>query len=366
MGNWMGELWLDLRWAMVGPVQVKKGTKNVTRWYGKVAKWAMVRLVLAKKGMLMLHLIMRIRMKHKLCITHWWACSFGTDVYPSIFTFISLSLHCRYPSHATHHCNIPRDTCEPAQLLTHITLPLLAPLQIAPLDQLYVSNVHVIYRPHCYISLSWWVPTLFSDDIFLLWVTDSPPWYPTALLSYPTYPDTGQLVSSHCATWSSFLYLITCSFCTIQKNRREVYSENQENIMERRFHPSASVHSSLHLSESTHCVWLSTCSPDCSCSCFWSTWLLLLTHSLLLTPILLLTPWHPLNLLPTSLCLCATSDCTSDCLSTFACILHSSIQSCTCPALCSLILRLCFALLKLFSISLGDQHFPSDHTLRAS
>ena len=47
--------------------------------------------------------------------------------------------------------------------------------------------------------------------------------------------------------------------------------------------------------------------------------LLPLTHPLLLTPTLLLTPWHSLNLLPTSLNSCATSDYTSDCLSTVTC-----------------------------------------------
>ena len=47
----------------------------------------------------------------------WWACSFGTDVNPSIFTFISLSICHGYPSHTTCLCNIPCDTCKPSWLL---------------------------------------------------------------------------------------------------------------------------------------------------------------------------------------------------------------------------------------------------------
>ena len=92
--------------------------------------------------------------------------------------------------------------------------------------------------------------------------------------SYPTCPDTGQLVFSHCTTWSSFLYLIAHSFCTRkEKKRREVYSKNQENITERRFCPSAtvcpsvSVHSSPRLSVSTHRVQSSTRLPNRSRSC---------------------------------------------------------------------------------------------------
>ena len=98
----------------------------------------------------------------------WWACSFGTAIYPLIFAFILLSLCCRYPSHTMCHCNILHDTHKPVQSLTHITPPLLAPLPITPLDWFHVLNVHVIYGPHCYISHSLWIPTLFSDDIFLV------------------------------------------------------------------------------------------------------------------------------------------------------------------------------------------------------
>ena len=45
---------------------------------------------------------------------------------------------------------------------------------------------------------------------------------------------------------------------------------------------------------------------------------------------------------------------------------HSSARSRAHPTLCSLTLCLHFALLNLFSISLGDQHLPPDCTLRAS
>ena len=73
---------------------------------------------------------------------------------PSHFSLLLLSLHCGHPSHMTHHWDIPCDTCKPAQLLICIALPSLAPLPITPSDHLHILNVHVIYRPHCYISLS--------------------------------------------------------------------------------------------------------------------------------------------------------------------------------------------------------------------
>ena len=296
--------------------------------------------------------------------------SFGTDVHPSIFAFYYFPSVADTP--AMRH----------ATVTSHMTLvnlcnrwhriapPSLAPLLITPLDWLHVLNIDVIYGPHCYISLSWQVPMLFSDVISLFYFTDSPLWYPTVLLNYPTCPDMARLVLSHCTTQSSFLYLITCSFCTKEKRIEGKFTE-------RRFCPSAtvcpsvSVHSSPHLSVSAHCVWSSTCLPDHSCLCLQSpdcfcsslhfhspvysclllhiqsTFLLPLhvhpicllacplaqqllptaqiaqlfplTHPLLLTPTFLLTPWHPLNLPPASPHLCAASDRTSDHLSTVTC-----------------------------------------------
>ena len=43
---------------------------------------------------------------------------------PLYFHLLLLSLHCGYPSHATCHCDIPCNTCEPALSLTlhHPTL----------------------------------------------------------------------------------------------------------------------------------------------------------------------------------------------------------------------------------------------------
>ena len=45
--------------------------------------------------------------------------------------------------------------------------------------------------PHCFLMI-------FS----LFYFTDLPLWYPTAWLSYPTHPDAGWPVSSHCTTRS--------------------------------------------------------------------------------------------------------------------------------------------------------------------
>ena len=42
---------------------------------------------------------------------------------PLYFTFMSLSIYHRYPSHMMHLCNIPHDTHKTSQSLTHSTCP---------------------------------------------------------------------------------------------------------------------------------------------------------------------------------------------------------------------------------------------------
>ena len=54
---------------------------------------------------------------------HWWACSFGTDVYLSIFAFILLSLHRGYPSHVMRLYNLSRNIHEPSRSLAHPARP---------------------------------------------------------------------------------------------------------------------------------------------------------------------------------------------------------------------------------------------------
>ena len=44
-----------------------------------------------------------------------------------------------------------------------------------------------------------WSLCYFSDNYFFFWLTNLPPWYATAPPSYPTCPDMGWPVSSHCA-----------------------------------------------------------------------------------------------------------------------------------------------------------------------
>ena len=102
----------------------------------------------------------------------WWACSFGTDVYPSIFAFISLSLHCRYPSHMTHHCDIPCNTHEPARSLTCITPPSLALLSIAPSVLQFVPYFY-FFSHLC---------TLFSRSSFLWLISLTYVYYFSCLL----------------------------------------------------------------------------------------------------------------------------------------------------------------------------------------
>ena len=133
-------------------------------------------------------------------------------------------------------CMTPMSLCN--HLLTPLTL-------VGPINQSHhwTSFAYGMYRWPMDVTVTFsfldWSPCCFSDDYFFFWLTNSPPWYVTALLSYPTHPDTGQPVSSHCAMWSVsqgtvaispqmilvlvfpwqvFLYLITCIFCTQQRS----------------------------------------------------------------------------------------------------------------------------------------------------
>ena len=66
---------------------------------------------------------------------HWWACSFDTAVYPSIFAVLSFSLHCW--STTMHHIDVTSHmTC--VSLCNCSPLPSLYPIWLALLDQLHV------------------------------------------------------------------------------------------------------------------------------------------------------------------------------------------------------------------------------------
>ena len=68
-----------------------------------------------------------VRWLRTVTISVWrgWACSFSTDVYHSIFAFISLSLCHRYPSHAMCLYNLLCNTHKPLWPLTHPACPCL-------------------------------------------------------------------------------------------------------------------------------------------------------------------------------------------------------------------------------------------------
>ena len=106
----------------------------------------------------------------------WWACSFGTAIYSLIFAFYYFPSIVDTPAmqHTTvTSCVTLTSLCNRSH---HIAPSSLTPLPIAPSDRLHVLNVHVIYGPRCYISLSWWVPTLFSDIpsfTLLIWHHDT-------------------------------------------------------------------------------------------------------------------------------------------------------------------------------------------------
>ena len=202
--------------------------------------------------------------------------------------------------------------------------------------------------PHCFLMI-------FS----LFYFTDSPPRYPIALLSYLTHPDVAWLVLSHCTKQSSFLYLITCSFHTIQRRsftartKRKGFTPLRLSTPPRASlrpcivsdhlltglitHARASDHltASAHPSISTHlsiaAYFFMSPQPSTCPSAFMRC---LQPHLWLLVR-------------------CRTHCC-------------SSARSRAHPALCSLTVCLHFTLLNSFSISLGDQHLPPDRTLRAS
>ena len=128
----------------------------------------------------------------------WWACSFSTAVYPSIFVFLSFSLH--HWSTAMHHTDVTSHTTQ-VSLHDCSNLPSLypIPLSLSPAlctrwtDDLQTLLLHSHFLAH---------PTLFLLYWFLFQLINSIIHYMMALISYPTCPVTGQLVTSCCTMWS--------------------------------------------------------------------------------------------------------------------------------------------------------------------
>ena len=79
--------------------------------------------------------------KH-VCRSHWWASSSDTLIYPSIFAFPSLSLHCR--STTMHLCS-DVTACDHACARTTIAL--------TPLDQSCLFDGYMTYNSHVFTSI---------------------------------------------------------------------------------------------------------------------------------------------------------------------------------------------------------------------
>ena len=147
--------------------------------------------------------------------------------------------------HTTYRCDLPHNTCEPLQPLTHDTHPhwthyQLHPLPVAPSDWYCISDGQMTYEPCYYLPISRQVPCHFFyiDSFCTLLIL----YYVTALVSYPTHPVAGWPVTSHCATWSVsqrtcchftadepcacfLVYLIPCIYCT---KKKEVFPQSSD------------------------------------------------------------------------------------------------------------------------------------------